>query len=73
MIFYRGHNSKSNIDLMGKRRYICALKQFDHHYIMKLEVKHGSYIEIKKNVYGKEHRIILYHSLSLGRERRKYS
>ena len=65
IIFDRGYNSKSNIDLMGKRRYIGALKQSDHHDIMKVEVEKDSYIEMKKNVYGKDHRIILYHSSSL--------
>ena len=71
MIFDRGYNSKSNIDILGERRYIGALKQFDHHDIMKLEVEHDSHIEIKKNVYGKDHRIILYHSSSLERRKRE--
>ena len=65
IIFDRGYNSKSNIDLMCERRYIGALKQSDHHDIMKVEVEKDSYIEMKKNVYGKDHRIILYHSSSL--------
>ena len=71
LIFDRGYNSKSNIDILGERRYIGALKQFDHHDIMKLEVEHDSHIEIKKNVYGKDHRIILYHSSSLERRKRE--
>ena len=69
LIFDRGYNSKSNIDLIGDRRYIGALKQSDHHDIMKLEVGKDSHIELMRNVYGKDHRIILYHSSSL--EKRK--
>jgi hypothetical protein len=37
---------------------------------MKLEVEHDSHIEIKKNVYGKEHRMILYHSSSLEKKKK---
>ena len=69
LIFDRGYNSKSNIDLIGDRRYIGALKQSDHHDIMKLQVGNDSHIELMRNVYGKNHRIILYHSSSL--EKRK--
>ena len=69
LIFDRGYNSKSNIDLIGDRRYIGALKQSDYHNIMKLHVNADSYIELTENAYGKNHRIILYHSSSL--ERRK--
>ena len=69
IIFDRGYNSKSNIDLLGERRYIGALKQSDHQEIMKLEVGKDSHIELMRNVYGKNHRIILYHSSSL--EKRK--
>ena len=36
---------------------------------MKLEVGKDSHMELMRNVYGKVHRIILYHSSSL--ERRK--
>ncbi len=69
LIFDRGYNSKSNIDLIINRRYIGALKHSDYHDIMKLHVNPDSYIELTGNVYGKEHRIVLYHSSSL--ERRK--
>ena len=69
LIFDRGYNSKRNIDLIGDRRYIGALKQSDHRDIMKLDVGKDSHIEIVRNVYGKDHRIIVYHSSSL--EKRK--
>ena len=69
LIFDRGYNSKSNVDLIINRRYIGALKHSDHHDIMKIHVNPDSYIEFTRNVYGKEHRIVLYHSSSL--ERRK--
>ena len=51
LIFDRGYNSKSNIDLINNRRYIDALKQSDQHDIMKLEVERDSYIDLTRNVY----------------------
>ena len=69
LIFDRGYNSKSNIDLVHNRRYIGALKHSDYHDIMKVHVNPDSYIELSRNAYGREHRIVLYHSSSL--ERRK--
>jgi len=73
LIFDRGYNSKSNIDLVSNRRYIGALKQSDHHDIMRLDVGKDSHIELMRNVYGKNHRIILYHSTSLeNRQRSKF-
>jgi transposase len=71
LIFDRGYNSKSNIDLISGRRYIGALKQSDHHDIMRLDVEMDSHIELTRNVYGKDHRIILYHSSSLEKRRRE--
>jgi len=71
LIFDRGYNSKSNIDLISGRRYIGALKNSDHHDIMKLDVEMGSHIELTKNVYGRDHRIVLYHSSSLEKRRRE--
>lgn len=65
LIFDRGYNSKDNIDLISNRRYIGALKPSDHRDIMSMHVENDSYIEYIKNVYGKDHRIILYHSSSL--------
>ena len=70
LIFDRGYNSKANIDLISNRRYIGALKQSDHHDIMELSVENDSHIELSRNVYGREHRIILYHSQSLEKRRR---
>ncbi|MGP6240450.1 hypothetical protein ACNF40_08630 [Cuniculiplasma sp. SKW4] len=55
------------MDLISNRRYIGALKQSYHLDIMKLEVEKDSHIELTKNVYGRNHRIILYHSSSLER------
>ena len=71
LIFDRGYNSKSNIDLICNRRYIGALKQSDYHDIMKLHVNPDSYIDLYRNAYGREHRIILYHSSSLERRKRE--
>ena len=71
LIFDRGYNSKSNIDLIGDRRYMSVLKQSDHHDIMKLEVGKDSHMELMRNVYGKDHRIILYHSSSLEKRKRE--
>ncbi len=65
LIFDRGYNSKENIQLISNRKYIGALKQSDNHGIMENNVKEDSYIDITANVYGKDHRIILYHSKSL--------
>ena len=65
LIFDRGYNSKDNIDMISNRRYIGALKQSDNHGIMEINVKEDSYIELIRNVYGRDHRIILYHSKSL--------
>ena len=70
LIFDRGYNSKNNIDLIGDRKYIGALKQSDYHDIMELDVGKDSYIELSRNAYGKEHRIILYHSQSLEKRKR---
>ena len=70
LIFDRGYNSKANIDLISNRRYIGALKQSDHHDIMELSVENDSHIELSRNVYGREHRIILHHSQSLEKRRR---
>lgn len=69
LIFDRGYNSKNNIDLISHRKYIGALKQSDHHEIMKLHVEKDASIDMVQHVYGKDHRIILYHSTSL--EKRK--
>ena len=71
LIFDRGYNSRTNIDLISGRRYIGALKNSDHHDIMKLDVEMDSHIELTKNVYGRDHRIILYHSSSLEKRRRE--
>ncbi len=37
---------------------------------MELSVENDSHIELSRNVYGREHRIILYHSQSLEKRRR---
>ena len=70
LIFDRGYNSKNNIKLISDRKYIGALKQSDYHDIMELDVENDSYIELSRNAYGKEHRIILYHSQSLEKRKR---
>jgi transposase len=73
LIFDRGYNSKANIDLMINRGYIGALKQSDHHDIMGIDVGKDAHIELMRNVYGRYHRIVLYHSSSLeNRQRSKF-
>jgi transposase len=73
LIFDRGYNSKANIDLMINRGYIGALKQSDHHDIMGIDVGKDAQIELMRNVYGRYHRIVLYHSSSLeNRQRSKF-
>lgn len=65
LIFDRGYNSKDNIDMITDRKYIGALKKSDHHDIMGLKVDRNAHVEIHAYVYGKDHRVILYHSQSL--------
>lgn len=65
LIFDRGYNSKRNIDLIQNRRYIGALVQSDHLDLMAMPVGKDSFIETSKIVYGREHRIIIYHSSKL--------
>ena len=69
LIFDMGYNSRDNIRLISNRKYIGALKQSDNQGIMEINVKEDSYIDIIRNVYGKDHRVILYHSKLL--EKRK--
>ncbi|MHB1812431.1 MAG: hypothetical protein ACYCPR_08495 [Thermoplasmataceae archaeon] len=38
---------------------------------MELSVENDSHIELSRNVYAREHRIILYHSQSLEKRRRE--
>ncbi|WP_393971092.1 transposase [Oxyplasma meridianum] len=69
VIFDRGYNSKSNIELLHDRKYIGALIQSDHKDLIKLNIEKDSFIETSKNVYGKDHRIIVYHSSVLEKKR----
>ncbi len=67
LIFDRGYNSTSNVRKMGDRKYIGALIQSDHMDLMSLPIQRDSFIETSRNVYGKDHRIIIYHSSKLER------
>ncbi len=52
---------------MGNRKYLGALIQSDHMDLMSLPIHRDSFIETSGNVYGKDHRIIIYHSSKLER------
>ncbi|EQD26269.1 transposase IS4 family protein [mine drainage metagenome] len=65
LIFDRGYNSKDNINLIRKRKYLGALIQSDHNDLMAIPVENDSFTETRKNVYGRDHRIIVYHSSKL--------
>lgn len=65
VIFDRGYNSESNVKLLREREYIGALVQSDHMDLMRLPVGKDSFTETSKHVYGKDHRIIVYHSSKL--------
>ncbi len=67
VIFDRGYNSKENILLLRERKYIGALIQSDHIDLMSLHINRDSFIETSKIVYGKNHRIIVYHNSKLER------
>jgi len=68
VILDRGYNSEKNILLLGKRKYIGALVLSDHMDLMSLPLAKDSFTETSKTVYGKEHRIIMYHSIRLERK-----
>ena len=69
LIFDRGYNSGNNIDLIQNRKYIGALIQSDHKDLMSLPLEKDSFIETRKNVYGRDHRIIIYHNSKLQKKR----
>ena len=69
LIFDRGSNSMANIKYTGNRKYLGALIQSDHSDLMSLPLKRDSFMETRKSVYGRDHRIILYHSSKLERRR----
>ena len=68
LIFDRGYNSSSNVKKMGRRKYLGALVQSDHMDLMTIPMERDSYFETSKNVYGKDHRIVVYHSSKLERK-----
>ena len=65
----RGYNSADNVRLIENRKYIGALVLSDHSDLLDLPVGEDSFIETEKTVYGRKHRIILYHSSKLQRKR----
>ena len=69
LIFDRGYNSRANINYTGERKYLGALIQSDHRDIMSLPLERDSFMETRKSVYGRDHRIIVYHSSKLERRR----
>ncbi|MHB1648154.1 MAG: IS1634 family transposase [Cuniculiplasma sp.] len=69
IIFDRGYNSKDNIDILKDRKYIGALILSDHKDLVDLQVGNDSFIETRKKVYGKDHRILVYHSSKLQNKR----
>ena len=68
VIFDRGYNSEKNVSLLGKRKYIGALVLSDHKDLVSLPLARDSFTETSKIVYGKDHRIIMYHSTRLERK-----
>jgi transposase len=68
VIFGRGYNSEKNVKLLGERKYIGALIQSDHRDVLSMVKERESIAETSRVVYGKEHRIIVYHSSSLERK-----
>ena len=69
LIFDRGYNSTLNIGKIWKRKYLGALIQSDHKDLMDLPLGRDSFTETMKNVYGRDHRIIVYHSSKLEKKR----
>ena len=69
LIFDRGYNYALNIGKIWKRKYLGALIQSDHRDLMALPLDRDSFTETRKNVYGRDHRIIVYHSSKLEKKR----
>ncbi len=69
VIFDRGYNSLENINILEGRKYIGSLKLYDHPDLVDLPINDDSFIEYEKNVYGKNHRIIVYHNSRLQKMR----
>jgi transposase len=69
LIFDRGYNSKVNIMKMKKRKYLGALVQSDHRDLMAIPLEKDSFMETRKKVYGRDHRIVIYHSSRLEKRR----
>lgn len=62
MIFSRGHNSKDNIDLIQERRYPGSMVQFDNRDLVAMSLERDSFMESSESVYGRVHRIVVYHT-----------
>ena len=69
VIFDRGYNSADNVKLLGDRRYIGSLVMSDHADLADLHAGIDSFTETAKIVYGKKHRIVVYHSSRLEKKR----
>ena len=69
VIFDRGYNSEKNVELLHDRKYIGSLVMSDHRELADLPPGIDSSMETEKEVYGKKHRIIVYHSSKLQRKR----
>jgi transposase len=69
IIFDRGYNSADNVGIIKNRKYIGSLILSDHSDLLDLPVGKDSFIETEKIVYGRNHRVILYHSSKLQRKR----
>ncbi len=69
LIFDRGYNSATNIKKTGERKYLGALIQSDHMDLMAIPLEKDSFTETRKFVYGRDHRIIIYHSSKLEKRR----
>ncbi len=69
IIFDRGYNSRENVELLHGRKYIGSLVMSDHSDLADLITDNDSVTETEKFVYGRKHRIIVYHRSELQRKR----
>jgi len=70
LVYDKGYNSYENVKASRGWKYIGSLRPSDHSDILDLEIE-KDFIEFKKDIYGMEHRIIVYKSESLFRREYK--
>ncbi len=62
LIIDKEYNFGENIGKIEKGKYVDALIQSDRRDLMALPLDRDSFIETRKTVYGRDHRIVVYHS-----------